>query len=130
MSTHSRAFLLPGISPGQYQGTDSHLRYTACQIDNLQALPYNFQRHFGNDPVSISYFWMDASYNEAFKMAKKPTYQELEQRVNELEEEVRDLKFSENALKESERIFRSVFDSIPASIVLVDEEGRIIDIGP
>ena len=63
-------------------------------------------------------------------MVKKPTYQELEQRINELEEEVQDLKFSENALKESERIFRSVFDAIPASIVLVDEEGRIIDICP
>ncbi len=49
-------------------------------------------------------------------MAKKPTYQEQKQRINELEE--------------SERIFRSVFDSIPASIVLVDKEGRIIDIGP
>ncbi len=49
-------------------------------------------------------------------MAKKPTYRELEQRINELEE--------------SERIFRSVFDSIPASIVLVDKEGRIIDVSP
>jgi PAS domain S-box-containing protein len=63
-------------------------------------------------------------------MVKKPTCQELEQRINELEEKVRDLTFSENALKESERIFRSVFDSIPASIVLVDKEGRIIDIDP
>ncbi len=63
-------------------------------------------------------------------MAKKPIYQELEQRINELEEKVRDLTFSENALKESERIFKSVFDSIPASIVLVDKEGRIIDIDP
>ncbi|MBW1895008.1 MAG: PAS domain-containing protein [Deltaproteobacteria bacterium] len=63
-------------------------------------------------------------------MAKKPTYLELEQRINELEEKVQTLKFSENALKESERIFRSVFDSIPASIVLVDKEGKIIDISP
>ena len=63
-------------------------------------------------------------------MAKKPTYQELEQRINELEEEVRTLKFSDNAMEKSERIFRSVFDSIPASIVLVDIEGRIIDISP
>jgi len=63
-------------------------------------------------------------------MAKKPAYEKLEQRVRELEEEVRERKLTEEALRESERIYRTIFDSIPASIVLIDQEGRIIDIDP
>ena len=31
--------------------SDSHLRCPACQIDNLQALTYIFQRHFATYPV-------------------------------------------------------------------------------
>ena len=63
-------------------------------------------------------------------MAKKPTYEKLEQRVRELKEEARERKLTEEALRESERIYRTIFDSIPASIVLIDQEGRVIDIDP
>lgn len=63
-------------------------------------------------------------------MTKKLSYENLEQRVKELEEEVRTRKLAEDALRESERIYRTIFDSIPASIVLIDKKGRIIDIDP
>ncbi len=63
-------------------------------------------------------------------MAGKPTYEEMEQRIRVLEEEVNERKLTEDALKESERIYRTIFDSIPTSIVLIDKKGRIIDIDP
>ncbi len=63
-------------------------------------------------------------------MTQKWTYEKLEQRVKELEKEVLEHKQTQEALRESERIYRSMFDAIPASIVLIDKEGQIIDIDP
>jgi len=42
-------------------------------------------------------------------MAKKPTYEEIEQRVMELEEEAAEHKQAEKELRESERFFIDVF---------------------
>ncbi len=43
-------------------------------------------------------------------MAKKPTYEELEQRINELKKEAYKRKLSEEALRESEERYRIAVD--------------------
>ncbi|MCP4724020.1 MAG: PAS domain S-box protein, partial [bacterium] len=53
----------------------------------------------------------------------KPTYEELEKRVKELEK-------IEQSLQASEEKYRSVFDSVGSSIVIVDKDGIITDINP
>ncbi len=88
-------------------------------------------------------------------MAKKPTYEELEQRVKELENEIverkrveealrdgnpygissistdiTDRKRAENALRESEERYRALFDRSLDCIYLHDFEGNFIDANP
>ena len=43
-------------------------------------------------------------------MAKKPTYEELEQRIKELENEALEPKRAEEALRESEEKYRALFE--------------------
>jgi polar amino acid transport system substrate-binding protein len=57
-------------------------------------------------------------------MAKKPTYEELEQRVKELEEEFLECKKIKEALRESEEKYRSLLEASPDPIVIYDLEGR------
>lgn len=58
-------------------------------------------------------------------MAKKPTYEELKQRIKELDEEVAERKRSEAALRESEEKWGSLVDNAPNVIMIVDREGII-----
>ena len=55
-------------------------------------------------------------------MAKKPTYEELEQRVKELQLEANKLKHTEETLKESEEKYRSLVNSTNDSIYLLDRD--------
>ena len=55
-------------------------------------------------------------------MAKKPTYEELEQRIKELKKEVLGRKRAEKELRESEERYRSLVESTEDSIYLVDRE--------
>ena len=57
-------------------------------------------------------------------MAKKPTYEELEQRVKELEKEFLERKQADETLRESEERYRSLLEASPDPIVLYDIEGR------
>ncbi len=58
-------------------------------------------------------------------MAKKPTYEELKQRIKELDEEVAERKRLEAALRESEEKWGSLVDNAPNVIMIVDREGII-----
>ncbi|MEA3280656.1 MAG: ATP-binding protein [Thermodesulfobacteriota bacterium] len=66
-------------------------------------------------------------------MVKKPTYEELEQRIKELEKEYLDLKQTEIKQKEVEKLmdndkrYRILFDSAPDGVHLLDLKGNIID---
>lgn len=51
-------------------------------------------------------------------MGKKPTYEDLEQRVKELEEKVVKGKRSEEALRESDEKYRTVLESSPDPVVV------------
>ncbi len=59
-------------------------------------------------------------------MAKKPTYDELEQRVRKLEKEAFERKRTEEALRESEAQKRAILDATIDTIRLVDKDIKVI----
>jgi len=61
-------------------------------------------------------------------MTKKPTYEELEQRVKGLEQDVLKLKRTEDVLMKSEERFRIIFNNAPQGIVLADHSGRFLKV--
>ena len=61
-------------------------------------------------------------------MPNKPTYEALEQRVRELEKSNFALECAEEDLRESEALFRSLFERHAAvQLVIESESGNIID---
>jgi PAS domain S-box-containing protein len=61
-------------------------------------------------------------------MAKKPTYEELEQRVKELEKESAKRISTEKVLKESEERFRLLYERAPLSYQSLDKMGCIVEV--
>jgi PAS domain S-box-containing protein len=61
-------------------------------------------------------------------MSKKPTYEELEQRVKEFEKEAYKLKQIDEALQESEERFRLAFENANDGVCLVDTDGNLIKV--
>jgi PAS domain S-box-containing protein len=61
---------------------------------------------------------------EDFLMARKPTYEELEQRVKQLEAEAVRYRQVEKNLQESEARFSTFMDNIPAVVYLKNESGQ------
>jgi len=61
-------------------------------------------------------------------MARKLTYEELEQRVKELEKEASKCKQAEEKLKESEERFRQFFENEPEYCYMISPEGVIINV--
>jgi len=60
-------------------------------------------------------------------MARKPTYEKLEQKVKELENMAIEGKRAEKALRESEELFRNVYNTAPLAFVVWDAETRVTD---
>ncbi len=61
-------------------------------------------------------------------MDRKPIYEELEQRIKELEQEAVLRKLAEQALRESEERYRTIFELAANSIVLIDgETGELVE---
>ncbi len=63
-------------------------------------------------------------------MAKKPTYEELEQRVKELEHKTFDRKQAEEALIESEEKYRSMMEAMRDPIYILSSEYRVEYMNP
>ncbi len=61
-------------------------------------------------------------------MAKKPTYEELEQRVKELEEEAVKSKQTEETLRETEERFRTIYEESPIGIKIYDSKGKLLHV--
>ena len=59
-------------------------------------------------------------------MSKKPTYEELEQRINGLEAKVLESRQEEEALQESERFLQDIFDAIKDGISVLDINLKIV----
>ena len=59
-------------------------------------------------------------------MAKKPTYEQLEQRVKDLEKEVSKYKMTYEALRESEERFNLLFNNMSIGVALVDKDGYVL----
>ena len=57
-------------------------------------------------------------------MAKRPTYEELEQRVKELERQSLECKRAEEALREGENKYRELADLLPQTVYELDERGN------
>jgi PAS domain-containing protein len=62
-------------------------------------------------------------------MAEKPTYEELEQRIQEFEQAEFKRKRTEKALQESEERYRSLVELFPEAI-LVHQDWKIVYINP
>jgi PAS domain S-box-containing protein len=62
---------------------------------------------------------------EKFLMARKSTYEELEQRNKELEKEAVNCKRTEEALQESEKRLKNVTNSIEELLVLLDQNFKV-----
>ncbi len=62
------------------------------------------------------------SSGDRFPTNKKPTYEELEQRIAQLEETVKKAKQIENAIHESREKFRVLVDSTPAAVMLYQDD--------
>jgi PAS domain S-box-containing protein len=60
-------------------------------------------------------------------MATKPTYEALEQKVKELENIAIECERAEEALRESEELFRNVYDTAPLAFVVWDLDARVTD---
>lgn len=61
-------------------------------------------------------------------MTRKPTYEELEKRVQEIEQTESELKRTKDALRESKERYRQIFDIAPAGIYEVDfRSGKLVD---
>ncbi len=61
-------------------------------------------------------------------MARKPTYEELEQRVKELDKESAKRISTEKVLKESEERFRLLYERAPLSYQSLDKMGCIVEV--
>ena len=61
-------------------------------------------------------------------MARKSTYEELEQRVKELNKKVAELKKAEDALRESEARYRKLFDTVSDFIYTHDLKGHFLTV--
>ena len=59
-------------------------------------------------------------------MNRKPTYEELEERVKALEEETARRRQVEESLRESELRLKTVLDTIQSGIVVIDPESHVI----
>lgn len=59
-------------------------------------------------------------------MAKKPSYEELEQKVKELKKETAKLKQTDEALRESEEKYRNLFKNTALGLGIADKDGKII----
>jgi two-component system, sensor histidine kinase and response regulator len=64
-------------------------------------------------------------------MARKRTYEELEQRIRDLEEESVKAKRAEVALQASEKRYRRLFQSAKDGILILDADtGKVVDVNP
>ena len=64
-------------------------------------------------------------------MIKKPTYEGLEQRIQELKKEAFERKRAEEALEESESRYRRLFETAQDGILILDADtGKITDVNP
>ncbi len=63
-------------------------------------------------------------------MAKKPTYEELEQRVKGLEQAESERKRAEEALRESEEKYRSMMESMKDPVYICSPDFRVKYMNP
>lgn len=63
-------------------------------------------------------------------MVKKPTYEELKQRIKKFEKEAHTFKQAEEALRESEERYRTLYENVPVGVYRTTPEGKILSANP
>ncbi|NOR04850.1 MAG: PAS domain S-box protein [Deltaproteobacteria bacterium] len=63
-------------------------------------------------------------------MAKKSTYEELEQRVKELEKEILEHRRAGEATRKSEELFKTIVETAPSLLIICDTKGNNIYVSP
>lgn len=63
-------------------------------------------------------------------MSSKVTTNDLRQRIKALEQENLDLKKEVEALRESAEKYKTIFETVPASLQIVDRNGIIVEVNP
>ena len=63
-------------------------------------------------------------------MAKKPTYEELEQRIKDLEKEQNAARTDHPSPEDSGAVYRLMLESISDTIIVTDDRGNILYVCP
>ena len=63
-------------------------------------------------------------------MAKKPTYEELEQKIKNLGKEVSRIKLGEGGLSQSEKHYKTLLDFVPYPIMVLTKDGFVSYLNP
>jgi hypothetical protein len=65
------------------------------------------------DGLNFFYITKNTRTFKGYEMAEKPTYEELERRVQELEKIESEQKYSKEALRETENLFKMLYEKAP-----------------
>ena len=90
----------------------------------LDSMNIQYQESRIQHPIFFGSGLSGLGEREDILMAKKPTYEELEERIKGLEQEIVERKQTEKTLEISERKYRAIVENAPDMIYILDPKGH------